>query len=225
MYDTELFAIESISAIACFILIKFMVTPFRLTRETRYLGLPLGFGFLGVSYIFTAIAHISLIDFSDKWWIQLFFRAASFLFLLITYLFSGTIKKRNKLWTTSIGVLIAILAFLILLSIFSPQTLGSDYTSAQKYVRVFNLICIFYIICHILKSHIAQPEDPITLLFPFGYISLGIGQLLQIIWAVDNSLLAFWIGIAFRLIGLTIFLLIAYKIFYSSEKEGLNEKN
>jgi len=220
MYDTELIAIEAVSAIACFILVKFMVTPFRLTRETRYLGLPLGFGFLGVSYIFTALSHISLIDFSGKWWIQLFFRAFSFLFLAITYVFSRSVKKHDKLWTTTLGLLVSILMLLILLAIISPLTLGSGYNSAQIFVRVFNLICILYITSHVLKSHTDNPDDPRTLYFPFGYISLGIGQLLQIIWAVDKSYLAFWTGIAFRFIGLAIFIFISYRIFYSSEKGG-----
>jgi hypothetical protein len=84
-------------------------------------------------------------------------------------------------------------------------------------------ICILFIIGHILKSHIVQPQDPTTLIFPFGYISLEIGQLLQIIWAVDNSLLAFWMGIAFRLIGFAIFLFISFRIFYSSENGGPNK--
>jgi hypothetical protein len=225
MYDTELIAIETISAVACFILVKFMVTPFRLTKETRYLGLPLGFGFLGASYIFTAVSHISLINFPGKWWIQLFFRAFAFLFLAITYVFSSSVKKHDKVWTTTLGLLISTLILLILLSIISPQTLGADYKSAQILVRVFNLICILYITSHVLKNHTDNPDDTKTLFFPFGYISLGIGQLLQIISAVDNSYLAFWTGIAFRFISLAIFIFISYKIFYSSEIGGENEEN
>jgi len=97
MNGTELFLVEvslteSVSAIICFILVNFMLTPFRLTRETRYLGLPLGFSFLGVSYIITALSHTSLNYFVDEWWIQLFFRAFAFLFLTITYLFSESTR-------------------------------------------------------------------------------------------------------------------------------------
>ena len=56
MYDLERITIEVVSAIACFILVRFMIKPFRLTGESRYLGLPLGFDFLGVSHVFTAVS-------------------------------------------------------------------------------------------------------------------------------------------------------------------------
>jgi hypothetical protein len=57
MYDLTIrVVVEIASAILCFILLVFMIKPYRLTREGRYLGLPLGFSFLGVSYFLGAIA-------------------------------------------------------------------------------------------------------------------------------------------------------------------------
>jgi len=59
MFDIGLarIAVEVVSAIICFILVKFMIKPFRLMGEERYLGLPLGFGFLGISYSIAALAY------------------------------------------------------------------------------------------------------------------------------------------------------------------------
>jgi len=217
MYDIERITIEVVSAIACFILVRFMIKPFRLTGETRYLGLPLGFGFLGASYAFSALSFSPIVDFASYAWVQLFVRPFAFLFLAVTYFFSKSEKKPKLLWNSTLGTLVVILIILILLAIFSPQSLGSDYHLARLFVRVFNLICLSYITIHTLKSHTEQP-DPTTLMIPLGYILLGIGQYSLLIWDVDKSIFAFFGGLALRLAALAVFLFISYRTFYSSEK-------
>jgi len=219
MYDVERITIEVVSAIACFILVRFMMKPFRLTGETRYLGLPLGFGFLGASYAFSALSFSPVFDFANRGWVQLFVRAFAFLFLAVTYYFSKSAKKPKLLWNITLGVLAAILTILILLAIMSPQFSWPNYRLAQIYVRVFDLVCLSYISIHALKSHMEQP-DPTTLMIPLGYILLGIGQYSLLIWAVDASIFAFFSGLALRLAGLAVFLFVSYRTFYSSEKRG-----
>ncbi len=219
MYDVERITIEVVSAIACFILVRFMIKPFRLTGETRYIGLPLGFGFLGASYAFSALSYSPIFDFTNRGWVQLFVRAFAFLFLAVTYYFSKSEKKPKLLWNMTLGVLATILTILILLAIISPQFLWPDYRLNQIYVRAFDLICLFYISIHALKSHIEQP-DPTTLMSPLGFILLAIGQYSLLIWAVDASILSFFGGLALRLAGLAVFLYVSYRTFYSSEKKG-----
>jgi fluoride ion exporter CrcB/FEX len=217
MYDVERITIEVVSAIACFILTRFMIKPFRLTGETRYLGLPLGFGFLGASYTFSALSYSPILGFDNSGWLQLFFRAFAFLFLAITYYFSKSVKKSKLLWNTTLGALAAIMTILILVAIISPQCVLANYLLAQVYVRIFDLICLSYISIHALKSHIEQP-DPTTLMIPLAFILLAIGQYSVLIWVVDKSALAFWTGLAFRLAGLAIFLYVSYRAFHSLEK-------
>jgi hypothetical protein len=217
MYDVERITIEVVSAIACFILTRFMIKPFRLTGETRYLGLPLGFGFLGASYTFSALSYSPILGFDNSGWLQLFFRAFAFLFLAITYYFSKSAKKPRLLWNITLGALAAILTILIILAIISPPYLLADYLRAGVYVRVFDLLCLSYISIHALKSHIEQP-DPTTLMIPLAFILLAIGQYSVLIWVVDKSALAFWTGLAFRLAGLAIFLYVSYRAFHSLEK-------
>jgi len=217
MYHLERITIEVVSAIACFILARFMIKPFRLTGETRYLGLPLGFGFLGASYAFSALSYSPILDFASSKWVQLLVRAFAFLFLAVTYYFSKSAKKPKLLWNMTLGVLAAILTILILLAIMSPQFSWPNYRLAQISVRVFDLVCLSYISVHALKSHMEQP-DPTTLMVPLGYILLGIGQYSLLIWAVDASIFAFFAGLALRLAGLAVFLFVSYRTFYSSEE-------
>ena len=219
LYTVERISIEVVSAIACFILVRFMIKPFRLTGETRYLGLPLGFGFLGVSYAFSSLSFSPIFDFTNKGLVQLFLRAFAFLFLAVTYYFSKSAKDRKLLWNATLAVLAAVLTILIMVAIINPEALWLDYHQAQVYVRIFNLICLAYISIHALKSHMEKP-DPTTLIIPFGYILFGIGQYSLLIWAVDSSIFAFFAGLALRLAGIAIFLFVSYRTFYSSEARG-----
>jgi len=65
----------------------------------------------------------------------------------------------------------------------------------------------------------AKP-DPTTLLIPLGYILFAISQYSLIIWAIDESMFAFWSALALRWGGLAIFLFVAYVTFYGSQKKG-----
>ena len=88
---------ETISAVVCFILVWFLLKPYLATREGRYIGLPLGFGFLGVSYVLAAFTHlISSPKFivNDLAWFQLLARPFAFAFLMFTYFFSN--RPSNK---------------------------------------------------------------------------------------------------------------------------------
>jgi hypothetical protein len=215
-------ALEVASLIICMILVRFMAKPYLVTGQSRYLGLPLGFAFLGVSYALTALSISQVVHFQNIWWIQLFFRAFAFLFLLVTYLLLK--ESRNLTWNALLGVFVIIFAILIMLTLISPQFLGSNYFNAQLYARIFMLFCLFYISVHTLKSHLDKP-DPATLMIPLGFVLLSIAQYLQIIWVVDRSLLSFWSGIAVRLCGLLVFLFVSYRTFYNSKIRGANEDN
>jgi hypothetical protein len=224
MYDVERITIEIVSSIACLALARFLIKPVQMTGETRYLGLPLGFGFLGASYAFTAVSftfealHVRSFLSTGWWWIELVVRAFAFLFLAITYYFSRLEQKTRRLWNTTLGTLIAFLIILILVQFFFPQLLWSSYKVINIYVRIICLFCLFYISVHSLRSHIQQP-DPETLMAPLGYILLGIGAYASLIAAVDLSIFPLIGALALRLAGLGVLLFVTYKTFYGSEKE------
>lgn len=58
MYEVERIIIEVVSAVLYFTLVRYMYKPYSLTGEKKYLGLPLGFAFLGISEIFLTIQII-----------------------------------------------------------------------------------------------------------------------------------------------------------------------
>ncbi len=217
LYELERITLEVVSAIACFILLRFMIKPFQKTGEPVYLGLPLGFGLLGLSYAFSALSYSPLFNFQKWGWVQLLVRMFAFLFLAVTYYFSKSGKTPKLLWKASVGLLASFLIILTLLIIISPQVSRPDYVFYYICVRAVSFVCLGYIAIHALKGHMAQP-DPTTLLVPLGYILLAIDQYSSIIWVVDASYLALFGGLAFRLASLSVFLYVSYKSFYGLGK-------
>ena len=223
MENLALILMEVVSAILCFVLLRFMIKPYRTTGEGRYLGLPLGFGFLGVSYIFMGFALYfeSFIFVEEIKWLQLFTQAYAFTFLAATYYFSKKPPKRTRLWwdITYAGlVFAAVVSYLI---VFEPPAFGlPSYKTVDEYFRIFNIICLAYISIRTLYSHASRP-DPKTIWIPLGYILLGFSQYSSLIWSIDSSFAAFVGAHILRLSGLLVFLLVVYQSFYSTREASL----
>ena len=216
MYETALrVTVEAVSAFICFILLWFMVKPYRLTREDRYLGLPLGFGFLGLSYIFGVVAF-SIPDYFFRGldWLQLIARTLAFTFLAVTYYFSRKPLKNSRIiWDITFSLLIITITSLVAVGITITGLSSNIYQTTEVYVRIINIICIVYISFQTLRSHLEEP-DPSTIWIPFGFIMLGVSQYSLLIWAIDKGLVAFWGALALRLVALIIFLSVSYNTFY-----------
>jgi hypothetical protein len=220
MYEEARVAIEVVSAIACFILVRFMIKPYTFTREGRYLGLPLGFSFLGISYAFSAIAWTGAFYFFGLLWVQLITRTFAFVFLAITYYFSEKPSNTRLLWDFTLSLLIVAAAVLFPLGFLAPQFASDSYNAFQVYIRVFTVPCLVYIAIQTLRSHIKNP-DPTTIWIPQGFILLAISQYSLLFWYTDASYPAFWGAMALRLAALAIFLFVSYRTFYRGSKKGV----
>jgi hypothetical protein len=213
--------VEVVSTIVCLILVRFMIKPYQLTREARYLGLPIGFGFLGISYALSAVAFVPpFLSVKELAWLQFLVRTYAFVFIAETYYFSKKPKKNTRiLWdiALSLGVVTFVASFLALL--IAPAVSINSYNISQLYIRVFNVLCLSYIAIHTLRSHIKQP-DPTTIWIPLGFILLGLSQYSVLFYYTDGSLAAFTGSLVTRLMSLAIFLLVAYRSFYSSDKDA-----
>lgn len=218
-FEAERVIVEVVSATICFLLVKFMINPYRLTREGRYLGLPLGFGILGVSYVIAAIVYSPLFSNPQVYWLALLTRTFAFVFLATTYVFSSVNSKKGQIIGEIMTSILAItLAVLLLLAFVAPQFATEGYYQANEYLRVLNVICLAFISIRTLQSHIRNP-DPKTILIPFGFIFLTISQYSLLFWYFDSSYSA-WIGsLVTRCIGLAVFLFVALRAFYGHREE------
>jgi hypothetical protein len=212
-------AIEIISAVACIVLLRFMIKPYTVTREARYIGLPLGFGFLGASYVLSSIAYMQS-DFnnSEIKVIQLLFRAFAFVFLAVAYYFSKKPSKNTRIiWDITFSVLFVGLVALLLLNFIAPQIPVRAYETLNTSVRILNIVCLSYILIHCYREHKAE-KDSLSIWIMVGYVFLALNQATCIIWAICTDYTAFWGALVFRLIGLGIFLVATYRTFYQMKK-------
>jgi hypothetical protein len=211
---------ETVSAVVCFFLVWFLIKPYLATREGRYLGLPLGFGFLGVTYVLSALTHlISSPKFmvNDLAYFQLLARPFAFLFLVFTYYFSDKPSNKRLAWNITLSVMVVALTSLVILLFVAPQTALGGYRTLGIYVRILCLGCLIYISAHTLLSHL-KAHNTKTILTPFGFIFLAISQYSVLIWAYEGGDLAFYSGLVIRWIGLALFLVVAYRSFYGKQK-------
>lgn len=221
MYPTERFITEVVSTFLCFTLVWFMTRPYKLTREGRYLGLPLGFGFLGASFALAALSYSPLVvGLSLKlMWLTLLIRTFAFVFIATTYFFSNK-KSKNSLLLgeITISLLFIALATLLTLTFVTAQFTYNSYNQSNVYFRVFNVICLSYVAIFTLRSHVRN-SDPATIWIPFGFIFLAISQYTLIFWYIDSSFSAFIGALVTRFVGLAIFLFVAVRTFYGSNKK------
>jgi hypothetical protein len=225
VYEEIRVAIEITSAIMCFILLRFMIKPYEITGESRYIGLPVGFGFLGATYLVSALAfYIPHIFGANTIYIQLIARTLAFIFMGTTYYFSKKpTKNSHQLWKITLTLLITALIFLFLILSIPDITLPS-YGITRNYFRVLNLIIILYICIHVFRSHIVKP-DPDTIWIPLGYVFLALNQFSLLLWQLDGGIYAFFAGLIFRLVFLSVFLIISFGSFYRIKKRYIDEED
>ena len=226
MENAAFVLVEIFSAVLCFFLLKYMITPYRITREARYLGLPLGFAFLGASYLFMGFAYYfdSFLFVQELKLLQLFTQAYAFAFLAVTYYFSKSSKSKNMLWTVTYAglVFVAVMSYLF---IFEPPMLGfPGYKTIDEYFKLFNLFCLSYIFVHTLRNHLSKPS-PKTFWIPLSCLLFAFGQYSSFIWSLETVFVANVGAHILRIAGLIVLIFVVYQTFYGSRqafpKEGI----
>lgn len=219
--------VEAVSAIACFVLTRFMIKPYQLKKQGKYLGLPLGFAILGLSFALTIILVIQpqgLLK-TELSWFAHFTRVFAFVFLAITYYFSTKTDNHRLQWDLSLSIAIVAFLALSLVLIYAPQETLSHYTDALAFVRLLSIGFLAYIIVHTLRIHHSNPNT-IPNWISLGFFLLALSQVL----ALSNALLETsiytdilrWGALAIRLAGLGVFLLVTYRAFYVVRGKGIN---
>jgi hypothetical protein len=155
-------------------------------------------------------------------WLPFLARTFAFVFLATTYLFSNRKSKSGQvLGEVTISLLIIALASSVLLAFVAPQFAFAGYSQANVYLRIFNVICLAYISICTLRSHVKNPH-PTTIWIPFGFIFLAMSQYSLLFWYIDSSFSAFVGSLVVRFASLAIFLFVAYRTFYGSDKKRGN---
>lgn len=224
MNNLVLILLESISAVMALVLVRFMIKPYRMTGESRYLGLPLGFAFLGISYIFMGVSLFvedPLVVDRVKW-LQLFMGAYGFVFLAVTYYFSArTPQRESRIFMQAIVSLAFLILVLLFIILFLPPAFAMpSYKEADEYFRLLSMILAIYVTLTVLRSHALRPE-PKTILAPLGYALLAFSQYSFLIWSLDSSFSAFAGAHIIRIASLLVFLFVSYKAITATPPEAV----
>jgi hypothetical protein len=221
MYEEIRIAFEVISAIICFILVRFMMKPYEATGESRYIGLPLGFGFLGATYVLSAFTiYIPNILGGNTFYIQLIARTFAFLFITTTYYFSKkTTKNSRLLWRITLILVTALFLVSLLIARLPDLNNVPSYRTADTWFRVINIILVLYVCGHTFKSHVEKP-DPTTIWIPIGYAFLAVSQYSVLLFSLvlDLGHYTLFGALILRLVFLSIFLFVTFRTFYRAKK-------
>jgi len=217
MANVALVSMEFVSAAISFILATFMIRPYLYTAERRFVGLPLGFTFLGVSYLLRGLTFYVSNPLADEMkWVHLFTEVYAFAFLAVTYYFSERElnPKKRLLWQFIFSglILVVIATYFVIFEPFIPLFALPNYKLADTYRSLFGMILATYISVYTLRSQARNP-DAKTIYAPLGYILLAFGEYSSLIWSMDSSFSALVGEYVIRLAALSIFLFISYKTF------------
>jgi hypothetical protein len=200
-----------------------MIKPYEITGENRYLGLPLGFGFLGATYVLSAFTYymesqMPIMSLLKIFYIQLIARTFAFFFIAITYYFSKKPTEKSRLiWKTTLTLLFTLLITSFLVVSIPNVTLDS-YRITRNIFRVTNIIIILYICIHTFRSHIKKP-DPKTIWIPLGYVILLVSQYSVFFYQLDGSYSALFATLILRLVFLSVFLIVTFGVFYRGKEK------
>jgi hypothetical protein len=200
-----------------------MIKPYRVIGERQYLGLPLGFGFLGVSYVLLALSSIvETIGLAQELsWLQILTQAYAFAFLAATYYFQKKPTKNLKLlWNVTYVALFFAIVFSYLIIIVPPAFELPSYQTANDTLIVTNVLFILYISIHTIRNQIAHPNSK-KIWLPFAYMLLAFSQYSVLLWSADASLGAYIGSYVFRLASLLVFVFVTYKAFFLVPKKGV----
>lgn len=194
-----------------------MIKPYKVTGESRYLGLPLGFGFLGLSHFLSAYTFFTPTDFHDPVvWLQLAARAFAFAFLALAYYFAKKPSQNSKIWwNLTLSILVVALMVTFVSVAISPQS-TSTYLQQDMYFRIFNVVCLTYISIHTIRIFFKKNERT-TGSAAFGFIQLALSQFLLIFWVLYLNLAVFWVAMLLLVSGLTTLVAVSYHAFHRSK--------
>ncbi|MCL5949991.1 MAG: hypothetical protein M1490_05885 [Candidatus Bathyarchaeota archaeon] len=199
-----------------------MIKPYQLTGERKYLGLPFGFAFLGVSYILMGCALVfETFGFAQELsWLQILTQAYAFAFLAATYYFQKKPTKNTRLlWNITYTALFFVMVFSYLIVIVPPAFEPPSYQTTNDTLIGTNILFILYIAIHTIRNQITHP-NPKKIWLPFAYMLLGFSQYSLLLWSTDASLGAYVGAYILRLISLIVFVWVTYRAFYALHKKG-----
>jgi hypothetical protein len=187
------------------------------------LGLPVGFAFLGASFLFEMSSLMYRADpllYPAFFWIQMSLQSEALALIALSYYYKNSdasesgrkVRARDVLVTT---LPLAMVAIPFLVPTFSlaagPYFDYADMADLSFYMRIFNIAVIGYIFKSTIAS-LVKAANVRLLYVPAAFALLGLEQYSLILAYFDNSVIAFIGSAAARIAGLALFAYIMHSV-------------
>lgn len=214
-------AIASISVVLSLMISRYFFKSYTFSGFGYLLGLPVGFAFLGASFLFEMASVLYVANpalHPAFFWIQMSLQSEALALIALSYYYKNSsgspsqLMGRNIMVTTLPLVMVAIPFILPTAALVAePYFNYAGLADLSFYMRLFNIAVIAYIFKSTIVSLVKAAN--IKLLYvPAAFALLWLEQYSLVIAYFDNSVVAFVGSAAARIAGLALFAYIMHSV-------------
>lgn len=220
MYYNEQIILGAVSIALTLILVSLFFKVYRTQRSIYLLGLPFGFLFLSLSYLFLGVHLVFPYEQTlsgSLMWLRVITQTGGFLLIALSYYLSNKNQKRSRYSFSTISLLLVILVISLFCILFAVNPPGITYVyTINDYLTIVNLGLLSYIIVFLAIKYRLSNHVKGLLSAPMAFAALWLGQLAFLLWEVGRSELPLIGSQVARVIALVIFI----QIYYFATKEA-----
>jgi len=211
--------ITAISVSLSLIISKYFFKSYAFSGFGYLLGLPVGFAFLGASFLFETSSLMFRTDpllYPAFFWIQMLLQSEALALIALSYYYKNSdssgagrrIRARDILITTLPLAMVAIPFLVPTFTLASqPYFNYAHLADLSFYMRIFNMVIIGYIF-KISITSLVRAVNIKLLYVPAAFALLGLEQYSLMLAYFDNSAVAFIGSVVVRIAGLALFVYI-----------------
>lgn len=216
-------AITAVSVSLSLMISRSFFKSYRFSGFGYLLGLPMGFAFLGASFIFEAASLMYRADpllYPAFFWIQMSLQSEAFALIALSYYYRNSASRQlgrsvrpRDLIVIMIPLVMVAIPFLVPTFTLAAEPYFSyaGLADLSFYMRIFNMVVIAYIFKSTIASLVKAAN--IKLLYvPAAFALLGLEQYSLVLAYFDNSVSAFIGSAAARMAGLALFAYIMHRV-------------
>jgi len=183
------------------------------------LGLPVGFAFLGASFLFEVSSLMFKADpllYPAFFWIQMLLQSEALALIALSYYYknldasnSGKRVRARDVLVTTIPLAMVAIPFIVPTFVLASQPYFNyaGLADLSFYMMIFNMIVIGYIFKSTIAS-LVRAANVKLLYAPAAFALLGLEQYSLVLAYFDNSAVAFISSVVARIAGLALFVYI-----------------
>lgn len=213
-------AITAVSATLALAISRYFFKSYSFSGFGYLLGLPVGFAFLGASFLFELASVIYMTDpvlHPAFFWIQMSLQSEAIALIALSYYYkNSSLHSRNAvsgILVTTLPLMMVVIPFIVPTSalIAQPYFNYAGLADLSFYMRLFNMVVIAYIFKSAVVSLVRAAN--IKLLYvPAAFALLWLEQYSLVIAYFDNSIVAFIGSALAKMAGLALFVWVMHSV-------------